>query len=129
VIPFALGKAGSHTRSIQDDEAESHRDRPQHASRDARAVWPPDAIAMSGFENYSHEMNELDHEIIHYAAICGVDLADQPAIQACLEEPHATWAEDKARQTLRGLLILRIKLETEMIEQGLSPRKLTSQST
>ena len=44
---------------------------------------------MSGFENYSHEMNERDHEIIHYAAICGVDLADQPAIQACLEEPHA----------------------------------------
>ena len=84
---------------------------------------------MSGFENYSHEMNELDHEIIHYAAICGVDLADQPAIQACLEEPHATWAEDKARQTLRGLLILRIKLETEMIEQGLSPRKLASQSS
>ncbi len=99
------------------------------ARRDVRAVWPPDAIAMSGFENYSHEMNELDHEIIHYAAICGVDLADQPAIHACLEEPRATWAEDKARQTLRGLLILRIKLETEMIEQGLSPRKLTSQST
>jgi hypothetical protein len=129
VIPFALGKAGSHTRSIRDDAAESHRNRHPRARRDDRARSPLDAIAMSGFENYSHEMNERDHEIIHYAAICGVDLADQPAIKASLEEPHATWADDKARQTLRGLLILRIKLETEMIEQGLSPRKLTSQGS
>jgi hypothetical protein len=81
---------------------------------------------MSGFENYHRELAELDHELRHYAAICEVDLADQPAIRACLEEPHATWAEDKARQTLRGLLLLRIKLETEMIEQGLSPTALTT---
>ena len=75
---------------------------------------------MSGFEHYQRELAELDHEIIHYAAVCHVTLADRAALDACLAEQHDGWSADKARQTLRGLLQLRIKLETEMIEQGLS---------
>jgi hypothetical protein len=79
---------------------------------------------VSGFENYRSELAELDHEIIQYAASCGVDLADHAAIHACINVPHDTWAEDKARETLRGLLILRLKVETEMIELGMSPEEL-----
>jgi len=86
--------------------------------------WPLDDAEMSGFEHYRQEMRELDHEIFHYAALCGVDPSDRPAINACLEDAHETWAEDKARQSLRGLLLLRLKLESEMIEQGLSPNPL-----
>lgn len=79
---------------------------------------------MSGFENYDQELAELDHEIRHYAAICGVDLANRYEIEACLRNHHDTWAEDKARESLRGLLVLRIKVETEMIELGFSPPSL-----
>lgn len=79
---------------------------------------------MSGFENYDQELAELDHEIRHYAAICGVDLANRYEIEACLRNHHDTWAEDKARENLRGLLVLRIKVETEMIELGFSPPSL-----
>lgn len=79
---------------------------------------------MSGFEHYGKELAELDREIVHYAAVCGIDLADHAAIKACLELAHETWAEDKARQTLRGLLMLRMKLETEMLEQGMTPGEL-----
>ena len=79
---------------------------------------------MSGFEHYSKELADLDHEIVHYAAVCGVDLADHAAIKACLELAHETWAEDKARQSLRGLLLLRMKLETEMLGQGMTPGEL-----
>ncbi len=81
---------------------------------------------MSGFENYHRELAELDHEILHYAAVCGVNVADRAAVDACLAEPHAGWAADKARQTLRGLLILRIKLETEMLEQGFAANRVGS---
>lgn len=37
---------------------------------------------------------------------------------------HDGWVADKARESLHGLLILRIKLETEMIELGFSPPPL-----
>ena len=79
---------------------------------------------MSGLEHYGEELAALDREIIHYAAVCGVDLADHAAIHACINAPHETWAQDKARETLRGLLLLRIKVETEMLEQGMSPGEL-----
>ncbi len=79
---------------------------------------------MSGFENYSNELAEIDREIMHYAALCGIDLADQAAIHACINAPHASAPEEKAPATLRGLLILRIKIETEMIEQGMTPGEL-----
>ncbi len=79
---------------------------------------------MSGFEHYDRELADLDHEIRRYAAICGVDLANRYAVETCLAEHHDTWAEDKARESLKGLLVLRIKLETEMIELGFQPPPL-----
>lgn len=79
---------------------------------------------MSGFEHHLSELAELDHEIRRYAAICGVDLAKRHEIEACIADRHDSWSEDKARESLRGLLVLRIKLETEMIEQGLHPAPL-----
>jgi hypothetical protein len=86
-------------------------------------------MQMSGFEHYHQEITDLDHEIHRYAAICGVDLADRTAVQLCLRDHHDTWAEDKARESLQGLLILRIKLEGEMIEQGMTPPPLIPPTT
>lgn len=79
---------------------------------------------MSGFENYPRELAGLDHEIRHYAAVCGVDLANRGEVEAFLKLRHGTPAEDQARDTLQGLLILRIKVETEMLEQGMTPSPL-----
>lgn len=79
---------------------------------------------MSGFENYERELADLDHEILHYAALCGVDIADHAAIRACIDQPHEDWSHDKARETLRGLLILRIKVEEEMLSLGQTPPEL-----
>lgn len=79
---------------------------------------------MSGFEHHAAELAQIDHEIRHYAAICQVDLGDRPALDACLQDVHEGWPADKARSTLRGLLLLRLRLEAEMIEQGLTPEPL-----
>lgn len=79
---------------------------------------------MSGFENYRQELKDLDHEIHRYAAICGVDLTLRHELDACLQAHHERWPDDKARASLQGLLILRIKLEAEMLEQGMSPTPL-----
>ena len=81
---------------------------------------------MSGFEHYDREMQELDKEIHRYAAICGVSLANRYEIDACLKQHHESWADDKARESLQGLLILRIKLEAEMLELGFSPPPLVA---
>ncbi|HJW25361.1 MAG TPA: hypothetical protein VJ576_10720 [Rhodocyclaceae bacterium] len=79
---------------------------------------------MSGFENYPQELADLDHEIYHYAAVCGVNLANRGEVEACLRNHHGDWVHDKARDTLQGLLVLRIKVETEMIEHGMLPPPL-----
>ena len=79
---------------------------------------------MSGFEHYERELADLDHEIRHYAAICGIDLANRYEIDACLRNHHDSWASDKARASLQGLLVLRIKLEAEMIGLGFTPPPL-----
>ncbi|MBK1681717.1 hypothetical protein [Rhodocyclus tenuis] len=79
---------------------------------------------MSGIEHYVEELAQIDREIEHYAAICGVDLADHDAVKRCLKQPHGDWADDKARASLHGLLVLRIKVEGEMIAEGLVPREL-----
>lgn len=79
---------------------------------------------MSGFEHYGRELRDLDHEIHHYAAVCGVDLGNRHEIDACLRNHHSSWAEDKARQSLQGLLILRLKLEAEMLALGFVPPPL-----
>lgn len=84
---------------------------------------------MSGFEHYDRELMDLDREIHRYAAVCGVDLANHYEVEACLRNHHDSWVADKARETLQGLLILRIKLETEMIQLGFSPPSLVPLST
>ena len=81
---------------------------------------------MTGFEHYLRELAEVDREILHYAVACRVDVADRAAVQACLAEHHDTWAEDRARQSLRGLLQLRLRIETEMLELGMRPPALAS---
>ena len=81
---------------------------------------------MSGFEHYERELANLDHEIRHYAAVCGVDLANRGEIEACLRIRHDTWVANKAIDSLHGLLILRIKLESEMVEVGYSPHPLVA---
>ncbi len=84
---------------------------------------------MSGYEHYGRELAELDHEIHKYAIICGVNLSNRHEIDACIRMHHEGWAEDKARESLHGLLALRIKLETEMMEQGMVPPPLVPAST
>lgn len=79
---------------------------------------------MSGFEHYERELADLDHEIHRYAILCNVDLANRQEVELCVNAHHDTWADDKARVTLKGLLVLRIKLEAEMIELGFSPPPL-----
>ncbi|MBS1140020.1 MAG: hypothetical protein H6R13_1473 [Proteobacteria bacterium] len=79
---------------------------------------------MSGFEHYDRELKNLDSEIHHYAAVCGINLANRHEIDACLRNHRSGWANDKARESLEGLLVLRIKLEAEMIKLGFSPPPL-----
>lgn len=81
---------------------------------------------MSGFEHYDSELANLDSEIRRYAVVCGVDLANRHELEACLNDHHDGWAADKARETLYGLLILRIKLEAEMLSLGFSPPPLVA---
>ena len=80
---------------------------------------------MSGFENYKEELANLDHEIRHYAAVCGVNLANRGELEQCVMAHHESWASDKARESLHGLLILRIKLESEMLGEGIVPPPLS----
>lgn len=82
---------------------------------------------MSGFEHYQEELAGLDREIAHYAAICGLlieSAASRKEIEALLHSLPADGKENHARETLQALLILRIRLETEMIELGFSPPQL-----
>ncbi|WP_287596939.1 hypothetical protein [Thermomonas sp.] len=79
---------------------------------------------MSGFEHYDRELAELDNEIRHYATVCGIDLAKRHEIDACLRQHHDGRAADKARESLHGLLILRLKLEAEMLNLGFAPPPL-----
>ncbi|MBI2307124.1 MAG: hypothetical protein HYU78_07445 [Rhodocyclales bacterium] len=79
---------------------------------------------MTGFENYHEELAALDHEIMHYAQLCGVEVSDHAAIHYCLTQHHDTWAADKPRETLQGLLMLRLKVEEEMLRLGMQPPQL-----
>jgi hypothetical protein len=56
---------------------------------------------MSSFEHYECELADLDHEIRHHAAICGLDLASRGEGEACLRVHQDTWAADKARGKLQ----------------------------
>ena len=83
---------------------------------------------MSGLEHYPEELHKLDQEIHRYAAICGVDLAQAHQVAACLNDHHDGWAADKARESLRGLLLLRQRVETTMMSEGLRPPPLNRHS-
>lgn len=73
---------------------------------------------MSGFENYREEIARIDREIRHQAAVCGVDPADRVAMELATIEHRQATSRDSAWENLRGLLILRLMVETEMIELG-----------
>lgn len=73
---------------------------------------------MSGFENYREEIARIDQEIRHHAAVCGVDPDDRGAMERATINHRQAPSPDLAWENLRGLLILRLKVETEMIELG-----------
>jgi hypothetical protein len=73
---------------------------------------------MSGFENYREEIARIDREIRHHAAVCGVDPGDPVAMQQATIEHQQRLSPDLAWENLRGLLILRLMVETEMAELG-----------
>lgn len=75
---------------------------------------------MSGFEHYQRELSAIDREIVHQGLACGVDLADALALDK-LSRDHRC---DRSREALYGLLQLRLKIETEMLELGLKPPPL-----
>ena len=77
-------------------------------------------MRLSGFEHYQQELTALDHEIRPYAAVCGVALESQGAVDNFLQRQHENPAADRGRETLQGLLVLRIRLETEMLEVGIT---------
>ncbi|MBS1196548.1 MAG: hypothetical protein H6R18_333 [Proteobacteria bacterium] len=82
---------------------------------------------MSGFEDYQEEFAKLDAEIAHYVAICALPVeapADRVDIEALLRKNPGKNGQQQARETLQALLILRINLETEAIEQGHQPPEL-----
>ncbi len=79
---------------------------------------------MSGYDNHYERLAALDREILHYAALCGVDVADHAAIHHCLAQHHDGWPADKPRETLQGLLLLRLKVEAEMLRLGMPPPAL-----
>lgn len=73
---------------------------------------------MSGFENYREEIARIDREIRHHAAVCGVDPNDRLAMELATIEHRQALSPDVAWENLRGLLILRLMVETEMVEFG-----------
>ncbi len=83
---------------------------------------------MSGFEHYEQELAALDHEIRHYASVCRVSPENRGELEAFLRQTTENSIENQVRETLRGLLILRIRLETEMIELGYEVPPLTTQA-
>lgn len=79
---------------------------------------------MSGFEHYRQELNDLDREIHRYAMICRLDLNEPLQVDAYLNKAHSAWSGDRLGDALHGLLLLRRKVEAEMIELGLQPPPL-----
>lgn len=74
---------------------------------------------MSGFENYRDELARVDREILYHAAVCRLDPSDRVAMERAAIERQQQ-APDAAWENLRGLLVLRLKVETEMLELGFS---------
>ena len=75
---------------------------------------------MSGFENYREEIKRIDREIRHHASICGLDPLDRVALKKAAIDHRQQLIPDPAWENLRGLLMLRLRVEAEMIELGMS---------
>lgn len=76
---------------------------------------------MSLFEHYEREMADVDREIAHWAAVCRIDPTDGAQLEACRKAHLTVHGLDHPHDTLRGLLLLRLKLEAEMVELGMAP--------
>ena len=83
---------------------------------------------MSGFEHYHQEISNLDHEIRHYAAVAGIHLENRFEVEQCLNPAPGTVTAGSPMDTLRGLMILRLKVEAEMVEQGMLAPPLIPQA-
>ena len=79
---------------------------------------------MTGFEHYRGELAGIDHQIVHYLAVCGVGPDDTAALAACLRGERHGAADEQVRTMLHGLLVLRLKVETKMLQDGLRPPEL-----
>lgn len=76
---------------------------------------------MAGFEDFRGELADIDRQITHYAAVCGVDLGDHARLRACLAQAHADWGADRARAAMHALLALRLSVEIKMLAAGGQP--------
>lgn len=83
---------------------------------------------MSGFEHYRQEIAALDHEIRHYAAVCRVSPENRGELEVFLRQTQENAIANQARDTLRGLLALRLRLETEMISLGYEVPEFSTQN-
>lgn len=70
---------------------------------------------MSELEHYPDDLSAINREIMRAALVAGIDLNDERALRELRqhEVEHGDAPEERARERLRGLLILRDKLETE----------------
>lgn len=73
---------------------------------------------MSGLEHHLEEIARIDREIHFHAAICGVDPSNRLALEQAEVEHRQDAVADPAWENLRGLLVLRLRVETEMTELG-----------
>lgn len=72
---------------------------------------------MSALEHYREDFDAIDLEIKRTALTAGIDLRDAHRIAELLQTPHSVNGHNRldARERLRGLIILRTKLETERL--------------
>ena len=75
---------------------------------------------MSGLEHHQEEIARIDREIYFHASICGIDPSNRLAIEQAEIEHRPPADHDPAWENLRGLLMLRLRVETEMTELGLA---------
>ena len=72
---------------------------------------------MSALEHYREDFDAIDLEIKRAALAAGIDLKDAQRIAELLQTPHTANGRHRlnARERLRGLIILRTKLETDRL--------------
>lgn len=83
---------------------------------------------MSELEHFREDLHAIDREILRAALVARVDLNDEQGLEALMREPvpHTNTPQGHARERLRGLLFLRLKLETEHLRDlaaGMAPER------